>query len=270
MTQSLRVVVVDYCPIAAEGFRSVLTGHEGISVVGIAHNATSALREAALANPDVVLLDLDLGADDGVELIAMLIKRCAHAAVLVVSNQITRLVAAVKAGARGFLVKTSPVEEIAMAVRQVAAGSTPVSAPLLPLLLSEIHDPRRRCDLSARELEVLQLVADGRTNAEIAKAFFLSEATIKTHLRRIFGKLQVTDRASAVATAIAAGDLIPVQRNGAKQDCYETSPGTRAWSGVSLGPSSIRYSGASLTPSKSIPEAASSSRNPPMGRTASE
>ncbi|MGH3529147.1 MAG: response regulator transcription factor, partial [Pseudonocardiaceae bacterium] len=67
-------------------------------------------------------------------------------------------------------------------------------------------------------LQVLQLVANGRTNAEIAKAFFLSEATIKTHLRRIFAKLEVTDRASAVATAIATGRLVPVQRNGAMQD----------------------------------------------------
>lgn len=228
MARSLRVVVVDHCPIVAEGFRSVLTGHEGISVVGIAHNAAGALREAALTSPDVVLLDLNLGADDGVKLIATLVDCYGDSAVLVVSDQVTRLVSAVKAGARGFLIKSSPVEEIAIAVHQVAAGSTPVSAPLLPLLLSEVHDPRGRSALSARELEVLQLVADGRTNAEIAKAFFLSESTVKTHLRRIFGKLQVTDRASAVATAIAAGGLVPVQRNGANQDCYGVSPATRA------------------------------------------
>jgi len=171
---------------------------------------------------------------------------------------------AIKAGARGFLVKNAPVEAIVTAVRQVAAGSTPVSAPLLPLLLSEVYDPRGRRALSSREVEVLQLVAEGRTNAEIAKAFFLSEATVKTHLRRIFGKLQVTGRASAVATAIAtgaiiAGGLVPVQHNRARHD----HP-------VSLVPTSIRYSGASLTPSKSIPDAASSSRNPPMGRAASE
>lgn len=220
MGQSLRVVVVDRCPVVAEGFRAVLTEHKGISVVGIAHDAGGALRETALACPDVVLLDLDLGADNGVELIATLVQRWVRIAVLVVSDQTGQLVEAVRAGAKGFLVKASPIEEIAMAVHQVAAGSTPVSAPLLPLLLSEIHDPRGRCTLSARELQVLQLVASGRTNAEIAKEFYLSEATIKTHLRRIFGKLHVTDRASAVATAIAAGSLVPVQRNGAKLDCY--------------------------------------------------
>lgn len=219
--------MVDRCPITAEGFRSVLTGHEAISVVGIAHDAAGALREAALTSPDVVLLDLDLGADDGVKLITTLVERYGDSVVLVVSDQITRLVTAVKAGARGFLVKTSPVEEIAIAVRQVAAGSTPVSARLLPLLLSEVHDPRDRRTLSPRELEVLQLVAEGRTNAEIAKTLFLSEATVKTHLRRIFGKLQVTDRASAVATAIAAGGLVPVQRDGANQDRYGASPETR-------------------------------------------
>jgi two-component system nitrate/nitrite response regulator NarL len=106
----------------------------------------------------------------------------------------------------------------------VTAGSTPVSAPLLPLLLSEVCNPRSRRALSARELEVLQLVSKGRTNAEIAKEFFLSEATVKTHLRRIFGKLQVTDRASAVATAIVAGDIVPVQCSGTDQDCYRVSP----------------------------------------------
>jgi two-component system, NarL family, nitrate/nitrite response regulator NarL len=219
MVRTLRVVVVDRCPIVAEGFRSALTGHQDLAVVGIAHDAAGALREAVLSSPDVVILDLDLGVDNGVELIAVLVKRCVHSAVLVVSDQITRLVTAVRAGARGFLVKSSPVEEIVIAVYQVAAGSTPVSAPLLPLLLSEVCDPRSRRALSARELEVLQLVAKGRTNAEIAKEFFLSEATVKTHLRRIFGKFQVTDRASAVATAIAAGGLVPVQCSGTSQDC---------------------------------------------------
>ncbi len=228
MAQGLRVVVVDRSPIAAEGFRSVLTGHDGISVVGIAHNAAGARREVILSSPNVVLLDLDLGVDDGVELIATLVERCVHSAVLVVSDQITRLVTAVQAGAKGFLVKSSPVEEIATAVHQVAAGSTPISARLLPLLLSEVCDPRGRRGLSIRELEVLQLVAQGRTNAEIARAFFLSEATIKTHLRRIFGKLQVTDRASAVATAIAAGALVPAQRNGANHDYYGASAANRA------------------------------------------
>ncbi|MGH8921153.1 MAG: LuxR C-terminal-related transcriptional regulator, partial [Actinomycetes bacterium] len=184
-------------------------------------------RQAALTSPDVVLIDLDLGADDGVELIATLVERYGKSAVLVVSDQITRLVTAVKSGAKGFLIKTSSVEEIVSAVHQVAAGSTPVSAPLLPLLLSEVHDPRHR-NLSAREREVLQLVAQGRTNAVIAKALFLSEATVKTHLRRIFGKLQVTDRASAVATAIAAGGLVPVRHTDANRDCYGVSPGTRA------------------------------------------
>lgn len=212
MVRNLRVVVVDRCPIAAEGFRSLLTGHQDLAVVGIAHNAAGALREAVLTDPDVVLLDLDLGADDGVELITALVKRCLRSAVLVVSDQVTRVVTAVKAGAKGFLVKSSPVEEIVVAVRQVAAGSTPVSARLLPLLLSEVCDPRSRRALSVRELEVLRLVAEGRTNAEIAKAFFLSEATVKTHLRRIFSKLQVTDRASAVATAIAVGGIVPAQR----------------------------------------------------------
>lgn len=228
MGGSLRVVVVDRCPVIVEGFRAVLTEHKGTSVVGIAHDAGGALREAALACPDVMILDLDLGADNGVELIATLVRRWVRIAVLIVTDQTAQLVEAVKAGARGFLVKASPVEEIIIAVHQVAAGSTPVSAQLLPLLLSEIHNPRVRCDLSARELQVLQLVASGRTNAEIAKAFFLSEATIKTHLRRIFTKLQVTDRASAVATAIATGGLVPVQRNGAKQDCYGVGPAIHA------------------------------------------
>lgn len=228
MARSVRVVVVDRCPIAAEGFRSVLTGRDGISVVGIVHSAAGALREAALTSPDVVLLDLDLGADDGVKLIATLVERHDNSAVLVVSYQTARLVTAVKAGARGFLVKNSPAEEIAIAVHQVAAGFTPVSASLLPLLLSEVCDPGGCCGLSARELEVLQLVADGLTNAEIARALFLSEATVKTHLRRIFGKLQVTDRASAVATAIATCGLVPVQHSGANQDCYRVSPATRA------------------------------------------
>jgi two-component system, NarL family, nitrate/nitrite response regulator NarL len=228
MIQGLRVVVVDRCPVTAEGFRSVLTRHQGLAVVGIAHDAAGALREAVLSSPDVVLLDFDLGVDDGIELIAALVKRCVRSVVLVVSDQVTRLVTAIKAGASGFLVKSSPIEEIVIAVYQVAAGSTPISATLLPLLLSEVCDPHGRRALSARELEVLQLVAEGRTNAEIAKAFFLSEATVKTHLRRIFGKLQVTDRASAVATAIAAGSLVPAQLGSVNQDHYRINPVTPA------------------------------------------
>ncbi|MGH3529127.1 MAG: response regulator, partial [Pseudonocardiaceae bacterium] len=148
MRGNLRVVVIDRCPVVAEGFRAVLTGHKGTSVVGVAHNAGGALRETTLSCPDVVLLDIDLGGDNGVELIATLARRWVRIAVLVVSDQTTQLVEAVKAGAKGFLVKTSPVEEIVVAVHQVATGSTPVSARLLPLLLSEIHHPRGRCDLS--------------------------------------------------------------------------------------------------------------------------
>lgn len=224
---TLRVMVVDRCPVAAEGFRSVLSGHPAVSVVGVVHSAAGAVREATVAAPDVVVLDPDLGTDDGIDLVHLITKRSPCSAVLVVTLETASLVAAIKAGVRGFLVKTAPVEEIISAVRQVAAGATPVSAPLLPLLLAEVHQSRGRA-LSAREAEVLQLVAEGRTNGEIAKTLFLSEATVKTHLRRIFGKLEVTDRAAAVATAIAEGGFVAVQRSGVPGAALVSVPRSRA------------------------------------------
>ncbi|GGM82995.1 hypothetical protein GCM10012275_61950 [Longimycelium tulufanense] len=111
------------------------------------------------------------------------------------------------AGARGFLAKNSSLEEIARAIGQAVAGAPAVSPAALPMLLSEVSEPRGTATLSPREIEVLRLVASGLSNMEIAKKLFLTPATVKTHLRRVFRKLAVNDRAAAVASALSAGLL---------------------------------------------------------------
>ncbi|GGM81333.1 DNA-binding response regulator [Longimycelium tulufanense] len=203
----VRVVVVDRHPIVATGLRYALDNEPGLTVVGEAHDVASAMREITLTSPDVALTELDLGAEDGVELIRRLRRSWADLAVVALSDQVARVVAAVKAGARGFLRKTSTVEEIVRAIRQVASGGAPVSPSVLPMLLVEVHEPGKQARLSAREVEVLRLVASGLSNVQIARRLFVSETTVKTHLRRVFRKLEVNDRTAAVASALLSGIL---------------------------------------------------------------
>lgn len=205
----IRVVVVDDHPVVRDGVVATLSAAPGLEVVGQAASGPEAVRLTAARDPDVVVIDLRMPGGGGVEAVREMRARGLRAAVLVLTTYDTdsETVAAIEAGAIGYLLKDSSAETLIAAIRSTAAGETVLSPAIATRLASHVHSPSRRATLSAREREVLLLVARGTANRSIAAELFVSEATVKTHLAHIFDKLGVSDRAAAVATAYELGIL---------------------------------------------------------------
>ena len=209
--RTLRLVVVDDHPVVRDGLRGMLGTQPDFTVVGEAATGTEALTVVDAVRPDVVLTDLRLPDPSGGALIRLLLERVPATRVLVLTTHDTDadVLPAIEAGAIGYLLKDAPREELFRAVRAAARGETVLSPTVAALLLTRIR-PRRaatQAPLSTREREVLDLVAQGRTNRETAAALFISEATVKTHLLHIYEKLEVPDRAAAVSAAHRRGLL---------------------------------------------------------------
>ncbi|MGW2783943.1 response regulator [Streptomyces populi] len=182
----------------------------GFTVVGEAVNGVEALERAAALDPDVILMDLRMPGGGGVDAIAELTRRRSRARVLVLTTYDTDsdTLPAIEAGATGYLLKDAPRDDLFAAVRAAAEGRTVLSPAVASRLVSAVRAPASSAgSLSAREREVLALVARGTSNCEIARELFVSEATVKTHLTHVYGKLGVKDRAAAVATAYERGIL---------------------------------------------------------------
>jgi DNA-binding NarL/FixJ family response regulator len=207
----LRLVVVDDHPVVRDGLRGMLGTQPDLVVVGEAASGTEALTVVAAARPDVVLTDLRMPDPSGSTLIRLLMERVPATRVLVLTTHDTDsdVLPAIEAGAIGYLLKDAPREELFRAIRAAARGETVLAPSVAALLLTRIRPQRPLTEgqLSAREREVLTLVADGRTNRETAALLYISEATVKTHLLHIYAKLEVTDRASAVAAGYRRGIL---------------------------------------------------------------
>ena len=204
----IRVVLVDDHPVVRAGIRALIDGHDDIAVVGEAHDMASAERIVALEKPDVVLMDLSLGdGPGGAEVTARLTSLASPPRVLVLTTYDTEadILAAIEAGATGYLLKDSSPEDLAAAVRAAAAGQTALAPSIAQRLMERARTPAQ--SLSPRELEVLQLVADGLSTLAISKRLFLSQATVKSHLVHVYTKLGVDSRTSAVAAATEAGLL---------------------------------------------------------------
>lgn len=202
----IRVVLVDDHPIVRSGLRAVLATRPELEVVGEAGSGEEALAVIADTAPDVVLADLRLGAGmDGVALTKAVADRTA-VVILTTYDHDLDIVRAVEAGAAGYLLKDAPTEAIVAALADAAAGRTVLSPEQTRRVVDTMRQGRRPA-LSDREQDVLTLVAQGRSNREIAKALFLSEATVKTHLVHCYGKLGVDSRTAAVARARDLGLL---------------------------------------------------------------
>jgi DNA-binding NarL/FixJ family response regulator len=203
---TIRVLVVDDHPIVRQGLVTVLSDEADLEVVGEAGSGHDALARVLRVRPDVVLLDLELGDVDGVDLIAQL---SADAAVLVFTAYDTdeRVLGAIRAGARGYLLKGASAEEIARAVRTLAGGGSYLEPRVASKVVAELHGGRRAAALSERELSVLRLVADGLPTKQIAQSLTISERTVKFHVNSIFHKLGAENRAQAVALAAQRGLL---------------------------------------------------------------
>jgi DNA-binding NarL/FixJ family response regulator len=201
---ALRLLIADDHPIVRDGLRAALSGEPDLEIVGEAADGEQAVRLAADLRPDIVLMDLRMPGMDGVAAIRLLSGTGPR--VLVLTTFDTDVLPALEAGASGYLLKDAPPEELVRAVRATHRGETVLAPAVAGRLAGDLRRPARG-RLSPRELQVLRLVAGGATNKEAAADLFISEASVKTHLLHIYAKLDVRDRASAVAEAYRRGLL---------------------------------------------------------------
>ncbi|GGL36121.1 response regulator [Planomonospora parontospora] len=205
----LRLMIVDDHPVVREGLRGMLESDPRLTVVGEAASGDEAVVRARELAPDVILMDLRMPGGDGVAAIPRILADRPGSRVIVLTTYETDqdIVRAVEAGAAGYLLKDTSRADLLAAVVSASRGETVLSPSVATRLVSRMRAPAAE-SLSPRETEVLSLVARGLTNAEIGRALFISETTVKTHLLRVFGKLGVSDRTAAVTTAMDLGLLI--------------------------------------------------------------
>ncbi len=205
---TVRVLVVDDHPVVRAGILGLLAGEPDLDVVGEAGDGEQACEAAARLRPDVVLMDLRMPVLDGAAATARILREVPLARVVVLTTYETDadILRAVEAGATGYLLKDTPRDDLVAAVRAVAAGETVLGPSVARRLVQRVRSAGER--LTPRELEVLRAVARGLSNAQIGAELFIGEATVKTHLLRIFAKLGVDDRTRAVTVALELG-LLP-------------------------------------------------------------
>ncbi|MFD6435653.1 response regulator [Streptomyces venezuelae] len=202
----IRLLLADDHPVVRAGLRAVLETEEGIAVTAEAATAEEAVTRAAQGDIDVVLMDLQFGKGmNGAQATAAITARPRAPRVLIVTTYDTDAdtLPAIEAGATGYLLKDAPPEELAAAVRTAAAGRTTLAATVADRLMNRLRTPATT--LTRRETEVLALVADGLSNQAIGARLHLTEGTVKSHLARIYAKLDVDSRTSAVATGTQLG-----------------------------------------------------------------
>ncbi|MEV6169962.1 response regulator transcription factor [Streptomyces sp. NPDC051954] len=209
MSTPVRLLLCDDHAVVRAGLRALLSSADGIEVVGEAGSGEEALAVAGRVHPDVVLMDLQLGEGmDGVTATRRLTaggpggegrEVAPRVLVLTMFDTDADITRAIEAGATGYLLKAERPDELFTAIHSAASGRTALSAPVADRLLARMRSPHPT--LSEREHEILGQLARGLGNREIARALFISEATVKTHLGRIYGKLGVETRSGAVAVA---------------------------------------------------------------------
>ncbi|GAB3350306.1 response regulator [Modestobacter lapidis] len=203
---TVRLLLADDHPIVRAGLRAVLEGEPDFEVVAEAPTAERAVALAGELDVDVVLMDLQFGSGmGGTQATATITARSGAPRVLVLTTYDTDvdILAAIEAGATGYLLKDTPPDELADAVRTAAAGRSALGPEIAQRLMDRVRRPTEA--LSLREIEVLQLVAEGLSNQQISERLFLSQATVKSHLVHVYAKLGVDSRTAAVATATARG-----------------------------------------------------------------
>jgi len=210
-----RIVIADDQALVRGGLRMILDAQPDLEVVGEAVDGREALHQARELSPDLVLMDVRMPELDGLETTRRLLDRDPSAKVIVLTtfDLDDYVYEAIRAGASGFLLKSAPPQQLIAGIRTVMAGDALLAPEITRRLLDRFvaRPPRSTgippdfADLSERELEVLRLIADGRSNAEIAVDLYISEATVKTHVTHILTKLRLRDRVQAVALAYRTG-----------------------------------------------------------------
>jgi DNA-binding NarL/FixJ family response regulator len=213
------VLIADDQALVRAGFRMILDAEADIVVVGEAQNGDEAVGQVRRTRPDVVLMDIRMPVMDGIEATRRVLEDAAATRVLVLTtfDEDDYIRDALAAGASGFLLKDTPPEQLVEAIRVIAAGEALLSPSVTRRVIAEFARrpsrastrPKALDDLTARELEVLQLVAKGLSNGEIAAHLVVSETTVKTHVAHVLGKLRLRDRVQAVVLAYEAGVVQP-------------------------------------------------------------
>jgi DNA-binding NarL/FixJ family response regulator len=202
----IRLVIADDHPVVRDGLRGMLENQPDFEVVGDAADGTAALRLANELEPDLILMDLRMPVMDGVTATREIKSRHPGIQVLVLTtyDSDADILPAIEAGATGYLLKDTSREELYRAIRSAARGETVLAPAVARRLIGRMRAPVEE-QLSSRELEVLGLVASGASNNDIASRLHISQATVKSHLIHIFGKLGVSDRTAAVTVALQRG-----------------------------------------------------------------
>lgn len=208
--KNIRVLIADDHPIVREGLRLLLAGERGMELAGEAVNGNELVVKARDLKPDVILTDLVMPEKDGLQAIREIHKDSPSAKIIVLTSfaEDDRILAALKAGATGYLLKDSLPEELLAAIRDVYAGKPSLSSPIASKLLHELSAPQEEMDsdeLTEREMEVLKLVAKGLSNQEIAQQIGLSEWTVRARVSAILEKLRLSNRTQAALYAIKKG-----------------------------------------------------------------
>jgi NarL family two-component system response regulator LiaR len=207
MSNAIRLLIVDDHAVVREGLRAFLRLQEGIDVVGEAAGADEAVRIAADAAPDVVLLDLVMPGGDGIGAIRRLLEVAPGARVLVLTSfaDDAQIFAAMAAGAAGYLLKDVDPAALAEGIRDVHAGRPALHPSVAARLMRRGSSASTHGDITAREHDVLRLVVEGLPNKQIAQRLGIGEKTVKTHVSRVLAKLGVEDRTQAAVLAIREG-----------------------------------------------------------------
>ena len=217
MAESIRILIVDDHAIVREGQRALIDTEPGMEVVGEAKDGFEAVEMAISLRPDVILLDLHMPRKDGIEAIEEIKAENPEARILVLTSftEDEKIYAAIKAGAMGYLLKDSSPQEILSAIGKVHQGETSMHPSIANRLMRELQRVSNLAPieepLTAREVEILRLVAQGLSNQEIAEKLVISERTVRTHVTNILGKLQLANRTQAALYALREGlaDLDP-------------------------------------------------------------
>ena len=208
---SIRILIADDHPIVRQGLATVLDREEDLKVVGQASNGAEAVSEATRLHPDVILMDLQMPVMDGVEAIQQIKLEHPDVGIIILTTYDTdeNIFRGVEAGAKGYLLKDSAPQEVLKAIRAIHKGESLIQPSVASRLLDRFTQLSRASPtdggLSSREVEVVQLTAQGIGNKEIAAQLLIGESTVKTHLIHIFNKLGVKGRTEAVAEATRRG-----------------------------------------------------------------
>lgn len=213
MTQTIRVLITDDQAIVRKGIRALLATETNIEVVGEAQNGKVALEQVDRLQPDVILMDLIMPEMDGIEAIHRITASHRNARILVLTSFATddKVFPAIKAGALGYLLKDSSPEELVQAIQQVQRGESSLHPTIARKVLQELsqppapEQPPTSEPLTEREVDVLRLVARGLGNQQIADQLVISEATVRTHVSNILGKLHLASRTQAALYALQKG-----------------------------------------------------------------